>query len=189
MSMLTRRELCMIVGPILGLVMATEKLRGTAASRLHIDSLLAESDLALPAPVVRAYRADVVIALLGVPIFARKDVGGAFAVVRKANEGDQKIIALQFAGGSNPERSHGFRYDGSMEEAVLERGSSRQAAYFGFVTSASNENYERARQRILSGSSSPRTFVAVEGVHSFGCARSEKSLITVPDSARDACTS
>jgi hypothetical protein len=96
MSMLTRRELCRIVGPILGLAMATKKLRGTAASRLHIDSLLAGSDLALPTPVVRAYRADAVIALLGVPIFAREAVGSAFAVVRETLEGDQKIIALQF---------------------------------------------------------------------------------------------
>jgi hypothetical protein len=171
MSMLTRRELRRIVGPILELAMATKKLRGTAASRLHIDSLLAGSDLALPTPAVRAYRADAVIALLGVPIFAREAVGSAFAVVREAIEGDQKIIALQFAGGSNPERSHGFRYDGSMEETVLERGSRRQAAYFGFVTSASNENYEQARQRVLSRSSSPRTFVAVERVHSFGWER------------------
>jgi len=179
--LITRRELFTFASSILGLAVAARKLRGTAASRLHIDSLLEESDLALQSPVLRNYRVDVVVALLGVPIFSRKGVGSAFAAIREASAADQRIVALQFAGGANPERTHGFRYDGSMDEAAFESSSARQVAYFGFVTSASDENFERARQRIMSKSKAPRSFIAAEGVHSAGSAHCEKSRVSIQD--------
>ena len=158
---------------------------GTAVSRLVVDTLLAESPLGLPDPAIRHYRVDVVVTLLGVPIFSRKAVGAAFATLREAVNGDRKIVALQFAGGANPERTHGLRYGGSVEEAIVERASSRtQAAYFGFVTHSKDENFEQARQRILDKAKPSGGYTAAQGVHTVGSARCEKTSVSLPDQHR-----
>ena len=178
--MLTRRVLCRLLFTALGFAVTGKRVRGAAAPSLGVEGLLSRSELPLPAAAIRRYRADVVITLLGIRVFAREGVGRAFAAIREAAEGQTKIIALQFAGGAIPERSHGVRFDGSMEEVVLE-GSSREAGYFGFVTRSANENYDQARRRILNGAERACTYVAVEGLHSAGCARSERTVVSLPD--------
>ena len=181
--MLNRRELLSLLGTVAGLVLSVRKLPGSAASRLSVDNLLSEYPVELPAPLVASYRADVVVTLLGVPIFSRKGVGGAFATLKEAVGGDRKLVSLQFAGGADPARTHGFKYDGSLEEAVLEQGSMRpRAAYFGFVTSSSNEEgLDQARKRVMTEPGRHSAYAAAEGVHVDGCARCEKSAITLPE--------
>jgi hypothetical protein len=179
--MLSRRELCRFLLTALGLANMPGRARARLAGPLSVDRLLAQSELELPNPLVRAYRADVVVTLLGLPVFARKGVGTASAAVREATDGKRKLIALGFGGGANPQRTHGFKYDGSLEEVVLEDGPMvPQAAYFGFVTSSSNESYDQARQRVLARQKAADSFIAAEGVHTAGCARCEKSSVSLP---------
>ena len=182
--MLSRRELCRFLLAAFGLVNTLKRASATLASPLLVDRLVAQSELELPNPVVRTYRADVVVILLGLPVFARKGVGYASAVVREATEGKRGLVALRFAGGANPQRTHGFKYDGSLEEVVLQDGPTvPQAAYFGFVTSSTNESYDQARQRILARRKSRDSFVAAEGLHIAGRARCEKSSVSLPGEA------
>jgi len=127
-----------------------------------------------------------VVTLLGMPVFARKGVGAAFAAIGEAAKGDRRLIALRFAGGSHPDRTHGLLYDGSLEEVTVERDSSpARAAYFGFVTSSKDETYEQARKRVLSSQKGmSASYVAVEGLHIAGCARCEKGIVSVDDTRR-----
>jgi len=180
--MLTRRELWKFCGVLGGLALVSKKLKATAP-RLNVDALIAASELALPSPVVRNYRVDAVVTLLGVAVFARKAVGSAFATIREAGEEEHRLIALRFAGGANPERTHGLLYDGSLEEVIVERGSTlERAAYFGFVTSSKDESFEQARKRILSSKTGvPGFYVAVNGLHVAGCARAERGMVSVDD--------
>ncbi|HYK18294.1 MAG TPA: hypothetical protein VEV37_09750 [Bryobacteraceae bacterium] len=180
--MLTRRDLGRVLLGALAVTKIPRRASAGVVPRLCVDRLLAGAGLPLPDPVTRRYRADVVVTLLGVPIFSRKNVGGAFAAIRETGEGSRKLVAIRFAGGANPQRTHGFKYDGSLEEAVLEDGSQAvQAAYFGFVTSSTNESYDQARQRIFAAQKSRDTFTAAEGQHVPGSARCEKSSISLPD--------
>jgi len=167
----SRRELCELLlypAPVLGL--ATRRIRA-AALPLQVDRVLAENPLQSFSPLTRTYRADAVVTIVGVPIFARQDVGSAFIDIREGWEGDRRLVALHFAGGSNPERTHGLDYSGSTEEALMERSSAPlQAAYFGFVASTRTESYEDARQQFIANTLTSKTYVVVEGRHSPGCA-------------------
>ena len=185
--MFTRRDLYRFLLAAVCLAKAPKRLFATVSPRLCVDQLVAATGLPLPVPVTRHYRADVVVTLLGVPIFSRKNVGGAFAALRESAEGSRKLVAIRFAGGANPQRTHGIKYDGSLEEVVLVDGAApAQAAYFGFVTSSSNENFDQARQRVMTAQKSRGAFTAAEGLHLPGSARCEKSSISLPEaSARD----
>jgi hypothetical protein len=107
-----------------------------------------------------------VVTFLGVPIFRREAVGGAFALLREAYQDHRRIVTLQFAGGANPERTHGIHYFGSIEEVIQEvPGEPVQAQCFGFVTARppNQEGFEEARQRLMSSSWHPASSViAVE---------------------------
>lgn len=184
--MLTRRNLCRIFMGALFLARVPKPAFSSIAPRLCVDQLLATTGLPLPDPLLRQYRADVVVTLLGVPMFSRKNVGGAVVALRESIDGTRKLVALRFAGGANPQRTHGFKYDGSLEEVILESGSApAQAAYFGFVTSSTNENFDDARKRVLSDQKPHDAFIAAEGVHVPGSARCEKGSISLPGPARD----
>ena len=169
--MTTRRDFCGWFCAALGLGMGARKALAAATSVLPGAARSS----------VRTYRADAVVTVLGVPVFARRDVGGGFAAVRESRQGENRVVTLHFAGGSNPERTHGLTYNGSIEEVVLEHGSAAvEAASFGFVTAASSdEKYDQARQRIFSKASGPSDYVAVQGLHRGGYARYEKGSISL----------
>ncbi len=135
----------------------------------------------------RTYRADVVVTFLGVPIFSRQAVGGAFAVLREAFQDHRRIITLQFAGGANPERTHGIHYFGSIEEVILESpGEPVQAQCFGFVTARSQnqEGFEQARQRLMSSSSHPASsLIAVEELVQRGKLQNTSATFPIGDFA------
>lgn len=175
-----------LIGTLPGLALVSGKMQATAIPRLDVDTLLGASELVLPCPVVRNYRADAVVTLLGMPVFARKGVGAAFAAIREAAQGERRLVALRFAGGSHPERTHGLLYDGSLEEVIVERDSTpARAGYFGFVTSSKDESYEQAKKRVLSSKKgTSASYVAVEGLHIAGCARCEKGTVGVDDPRR-----
>jgi len=63
---------------------------------------------------------------------------------------------------------------------IVNRGGvAVEAAYFGFVTTSSDEKYEQARQRFLAPAKTP-TFVVVEGTHRAGYVRCDKGSVSVP---------
>ena len=169
---------------VLGLGAIGKKALGAGAS-LGVDRLLSKSEIPLPKPALRTYRADVVVSFLGVTIFSRANVGGGFAVIREAEGSGRRVTALHFAGGSNPDRAHGFRYEGAMEEVILAQdGAVAQVAYFGFVTPSRNESLDQARQRVLSREKNAGAYIAAEGLHTSGSAHCEKGLVTLSDAGQ-----
>jgi hypothetical protein len=152
-------------------------LRHSSASRLPDET----------AERTRTYRADVVVTLLGVPIFARQAVGGAFSLLRETFQDRRKMVTLQFAGGANPERTHGIHYFGSIEEVIQEvAGEPVQAQCFGFVTARSQnqEGFEQARQRLMSSSWHPASSViAVEEVVQRGRLQNTSATYPIGDFA------
>jgi hypothetical protein len=181
--MLTRRGFCGCALGTLGLTALAKRLPAAAVSTLQVDTLLARTPLGMAKPLLRHYRADVVVTLLGLPIFSRRNVGAGFAALRETVEDQRSEIGLHLAGCSNPARTHGLHYHGSIEEvAVCHGGVSVEAAYFGFVTTSNDEKFEQARQTFLAPAKTP-TFVAAEGLHRIGQVRCEKGSVSVPDQA------
>src|SRR6185295_6253746 len=111
-----RREVLRALCAGFGLRLADSCRAAIIPPRLHIDQLQAESAFQPDSIQRRTYRADVVISLLGMSIFSLKNVGSAMAMMRTATQRDQRIVSLQFAGHSKPERAHGVNHSGSMEE-------------------------------------------------------------------------
>jgi hypothetical protein len=187
---LTRRKWFQEITGI-GVGIGAMSRRATAATdqRLRVDQLLADNSLTFSNTQTRTYRADVVVAVLGVPIFSRQAVGGAVAILREASQGDKTVTCLQFCGGANPQRTHGIRYSGCTEEVIqLLAAEPIQAAYFGFVTAPpsnqAQESFEQARQRVLSANSHPAgAYVAVEGSHQPGTVQNNSATfpVTAPD--------
>lgn len=93
--------------------------------------------------VERKYRASAVVTLLGVPVFSRDSVGGAWIVAQTTDGVEQ----LEFAAGSVPERARGFNRAGYMREKT-ERGGS---AYLGFMTASYETSLRQAQKNMESG--------------------------------------
>ncbi len=129
------------------------------------------------------YRADALVTILGVPIFTARGVGRAVSSVREEVRGNQRTVALWFAGGSDTARTHGFRYTGSTEETNVHDGRELiQSTSFGFVTtSQSEESFEQARRRITDGERDRQPFVVVEEVHGANCVRFQKAFVAAPE--------
>ena len=181
---LTRRS---YIGQFLGVGLALRCALAQPGRYRRTDSLLEENDFPFHTILKRIYRADVVIAVLGVPIFSRQGVGGGVAVLREAAQGDRRLVSLQFAGGANPERTHGIHYFGSTEEAVVESPAEPlRAASFGFVTarSSNQESFEQARQNLMAHSSHPAAAVtAVEQLIQQGKVRNLSATLPAGDVA------
>jgi hypothetical protein len=171
---------------ILGAGLALRTSLGSGLG-LGVDDLLNRNRPPFTIDRKRTYRADVVITFLGVPIFSRQGVGGAFAVLREASQEQRRLISLQFAGGANPERTHGIHYFGSIEEVILEsRGEQVQAGCFGFVTArpANQDGFEQARQRLMSSNSHPaQSVIAVEEQVQQGRLKKTSAILPVGDFA------
>ena len=68
--------------------------------------------------VLKRYRADAVILLLGIPIYKRAGVGSGQVAVEETGEGAQARRTLFFAAGSDPKRAHGLARLGWMREVT-----------------------------------------------------------------------
>jgi hypothetical protein len=176
--MRSRRELfCQVLRALAGFALAGA--RGDGASVPEVDRLGATPS-AWDSIRTRTYRADVVVALLGVPIFSRRGVGSAAASVRESRVAGSRTTALSFAGGADPARTHGLNYAGSTEEIAVESASRLEtAALFGFVTAArSEESFEEARKRVLAADESEHgTFTVVDELHSPSRIRVRKASV------------
>jgi hypothetical protein len=111
------------------------------------------------------YRANAVILFCGVSIFSKSGVGGGYAVVEELRSGGNTQVALQFAGGSWPEKAHGVNRLGFIQENVTEKpnGEPVDARYFGFMTSSAEKNFDQAKQSFTESGSKPVPYTATKG--------------------------
>jgi hypothetical protein len=112
------------------------------------------------------YRANAVILFCGVQIFSKSDVGGGYAVVEELRSGESAQVALQFAGGSWPQKAHGVNRLGFIQETVTEKsdGEPVDARYFGFMTSSAEKNFDQAKQSFTASTGKPVPYTATLGV-------------------------
>ena len=111
----------------------------------------------------RRFRVDATVLLCGVPLLARKNVGGGFASVEldATPAAGAVAVALQFAAGSDPGHAHGLNRFGMLREAIVEsQGSPREVAFAGLITRSREESIEQARNALKSESSAPEAIIA-----------------------------
>jgi hypothetical protein len=125
---------------------------------------------ALPTPSAyrvwqQRYRANAVILFCGVPIFSKSGVGGGYAVVEEQHSAGNTSLALQFAGGSWPQKAHGVNRLGFIQENVTENSSGEpvDARYFGFMTSSAEKNFDQAKQSFTESGSAGVPYTATQG--------------------------
>jgi hypothetical protein len=111
------------------------------------------------------YRANAVILFCGVQIFSKSGVGGGYAVVEEVRSGGNTQVALQFAGGSWPDKAHGVNRLGFIQENVTEKpnGEPVDARYFGFMTSSAEKSLDQAKQSFTEKGSKPAPYTATQG--------------------------
>jgi hypothetical protein len=105
-------------------------------------------------PVHRRYRAQAIVTILGLPIFSRDRVGGAWVSVGSDS--------IEFAAGSIPERARGLNRTGFLRENTEPSGS----AYFGFITASREQSLSQARAAL--GDGKAPVFIAARGRSSGG---------------------
>jgi hypothetical protein len=124
-------------------------------------------------PVLKSYRADAVILLLGIPIYKRAGVGSGQVSVSKSGEGTQMRRTLFFAAGSDPKRAHGLARLGWMREMGYGPGPTpSETEYFGVMTSSPEESLDSARKSAAESPNGRSQFAAVNGRHTAGRSRS-----------------
>ncbi len=133
---------------LLGMALFPFRRRLMAESApLQVDRIVPLAADAKVRRLGRYYRADAVILLLSMPLFRRAAVGSGLAFFEETLHGRTRRLALLFSGGSFPERTRGLNKVGSIREIVLERdGIPRDAAYFGVMTSSTEESLDQARR-------------------------------------------
>jgi hypothetical protein len=179
----SRRQFCVSAIRALGVVSGARYALGfgeaAVAPEIGIDQLR-RSASAWEGARARAYRADVVVTLLGVPVFSRQNVGAAAALLRESSGSAHRTVSISFAGGSDPKRTHGLNYTGATEEVAVESGSALvEAASFGYVTATSQEeSFDQARKRVEDGSGFGHgSFVVVDELHSPTGIRIRRALV------------
>ncbi|MCU1260251.1 MAG: hypothetical protein JWO80_3136 [Bryobacterales bacterium] len=148
---------------LLGLLCAVPgSLRGALPA---VDRLLENHQDQGKRSLRRRYRASASILFCGMTVFSRRDVGGGYAVAEESVEGDLTTIALQFAGGSWPEKAHGINRLGFIQEVVVEKSSGDpvDAAYFGFMTSSTEKSFEQAKKALDEHAGSTVPYTATQG--------------------------
>jgi hypothetical protein len=124
-------------------------------------------------PMVRRYRADAVILLLGIPLYKRSGVGSGEVSVQQTGEGAQARRTLFFAAGSDPKRAHGLARLGWMREVIHgPEAMPAQIEYFGVLTSSPEESLDSARKSVGAPPGGQSLFAAVNGRHTAGHSRS-----------------
>jgi hypothetical protein len=92
-------------------------------------------------------------------------VGGGYAVVEEIRSGENTQVALQFAGGSWPDKAHGVNRLGFIQETVTEKstGEPVDARYFGFMTSSAEKSFDQAKQSFSETGTKPVPYTATRG--------------------------
>ena len=153
---LNRRELLALLGVSPGL------LRGDTSP---LDKLTATWTPKSIQNQAAKYRADATVSFLGINILSRSGVGSASIKIDESSAAQEaRTIALWFAAGSAPERARGLNRLGYIHEVVVERGANvLESAYFGFITSSTEENLDQAKAALGANANDAVPYTAVEG--------------------------
>jgi len=134
--------------------------------------------------ILKRYRADAVILLLGIPLYKRGGVGSGQVSVEESGEGAQARRSLFFAAGSDPKRAHGFSRLGWMREVIHgPEAAPAELEYFGVLTSSPEESLESARKSSTAPPGGQSLFAAVTGRHTAGHSRSALAKFDYPSDA------
>lgn len=97
----------------------------------------------------RRYRVDATVLLCGVPLFTKRNVGGAFASVEAGSIGGSSVVALQFAGGSSPEHARGLNRFGIWREVIVARSAEpSEIAFAGLMTDSHEQTLAEGRSAL-----------------------------------------
>jgi hypothetical protein len=119
--------------------------------------------------ILKRYRADAVILLLGIPLYKRAGVGSGQVSVEETGEGTQASRTLFFAAGSDAKRAHGFSRLGWMREIIHGPAAvPSEMEYFGVMTSSPEESLDSARKSAAAPPGGSSLFAAVTGRHTAG---------------------
>ena len=133
-------------------------------------------------PVLKRYRADAAILLLGITIYKRAGVGSGQVSVEETGEGAEARRTLFFAAGSDPKRAHGLARLGWMRE-VAHGPAPGETEYFGVMTSSPEESLDSARKSVDAAPGGSSLFAAVNGRHTAGRSRSALAHFEFPSAA------
>jgi hypothetical protein len=134
--------------------------------------------------VLKRYRADAVVLLLGIPIYKRTGVGSGQVSVEETVEGPEARRTIFFAAGSDADRAVGLSRLGWMREVI--RGTESATAeteYFGVLTSSPEASLDGARRTVAAPSGGRSLFAAVNGRHTPGRSRSALAHFDFPSAA------
>jgi hypothetical protein len=94
---------------------------------------------------IRRYRVHASVSLLSIPLFFRDNVGAACVMVEELVAGTGCASAIQFSGGSWPDRIKGYNRYGMTQEVVhREEGVVTESAYCSFLTTAPEKSADQA---------------------------------------------
>jgi hypothetical protein len=134
--------------------------------------------------MTRHYRADAVITLLGVPVFSRQGVGGAFLSFDEKPSVGGRETEIRFAAGSLPERARGLNRFGFIQEQVSCRGRApERAEYLGLMTENREDSLDDAKKSLTPAGGNVR-FNAIHGCIESGRSRSRLTRIDLPGTLR-----
>jgi hypothetical protein len=108
---------------------------------------------------------DATVLLLSIPMLGRSSAGEAFTVIERwTGPGGRQAKVLRFGAGSIPDRARGLNRYGYMEEAVVYEGQEpKQAAWFGVITTTTEESLASAKMAVQQGSVDTR-YTTTQGI-------------------------
>jgi hypothetical protein len=95
----------------------------------------------------RRYRVQATVSIPSIPVIGKEGVGTAGLFVEEEPAGYACTTAVQFVGGSWPDRIKGLNRFGMTQEVVREEsGAVRESAYLSLMTSSPEKNSDQAWQ-------------------------------------------
>lgn len=126
---------------------------GTARRLFAVHSRSALADIAAQRPgnpidvKSRRYCVNATVMIGSIPIFFKRNVGGACLLIEEDTCKGCTVTCLQFAAGSWPDRLKGFNRFGVNREAVREEhGAVIESAYLSFMATSAEKDFTQARQ-------------------------------------------
>lgn len=136
---------------------AVRRLSASATASV-MEDMARQSGNATPTYKACSYVVNATVTFAGIPLFSKKNVGGAFVSIETSAAADATVTALQFAAGSWPERLKGFNRFGMTQEIVREQGGEvAESAYVSFMSSSPEKSLSEARQAFASQEVVPLT--------------------------------
>jgi hypothetical protein len=102
----------------------------------------------------RRYRVNATVLFLGIPLLKREDAGAGFITMETGETRTGRVVALQLAAGSQPQRAAGLNRFGALREIAVEsQGGLEEAVITAFMTSSPEKDFDQARNALHSNAS------------------------------------